>query len=38
MERDYRTHQHWATRLARQAMIIVPLALLAVGVAVMVAG
>lgn len=38
MERDYGTHQHWAARCARQAIIIVPLALLAVGVAVMVAG
>ena len=38
MERDYRTHQHWAARLARQVVIILPLALLAVGVAVMVAG
>lgn len=38
MERYYRTHQHWAVRLARQAIIIVPLALLAVGVAVLVAG
>lgn len=38
MERYYRTQQHWAARLARQAIIIVPLALLAVGVAVMVAG
>lgn len=37
MERDFRT-QHWAVRLARYAIVIVPLALLAVGVAVLLAG
>ena len=33
MERYSSTHRHWGARLARQAIIIVPLALLAVGVA-----
>ncbi len=38
MERFYRTHEHWGMRLARRALIVVPLALLAVAVAVLVAG
>ena len=38
MERYSSPHRHWGARLARQAIIIVPLALLAVGVAVIVAG